>query len=320
LLVSMIKSKGGCLSEVRLPYLLNYGAYRRYCESSGADVLSEIAFATRADHAWVTVILQFIRVFYLPKVDLAAISQLYPGMKAYLSNATWEPAPFQAALRESNVFSPEEGLLLWWVFYNVQKCKREGLLKGRTKMLRGFDDLCDCVGVIACILAYVPSAATRFSLMERLVSEPKTRNDVENNVALLFAMLTYLGFPACVGPRDLLEYNSVDWLLLVATLFVFLPRFIPSAVILLEGKLLVPMSRSLEVANASNTERTYTVEMSNAVFRALPREFSVNAGGAVQLSVEVTLLFNRRVEGECVVIDTSACLMDERAPVVFRLA
>ncbi|EKG06973.1 hypothetical protein TCSYLVIO_001898 [Trypanosoma cruzi] len=320
LLVSMIKSRGGCLSEVRLPYLLNYGAYRRYCESSGADVLSEIAFATRADHAWVTVILQFIRVFYLPKVDLEAISQLYPGMKAYLSNATWEPAPFQAALRESNVFSPEEGLLLWWVFYNVQKCKREGLLKGRTKILRGFDDLCDCVGVIACIIAYVPSAATRFSLMERLVSEPKTRNDVENNVALLFAMLTYLGFPACAAPRDLLEYNSVDWLLLVATLFVFLPRFIPSAVILLEGKLLVPMSRSLEVANASNTERTYTVEMSNAVFRALPREFSVNAGGAVQLSVEVTLLFNRRVEGECVVIDTSACLMDERTPVVFRLA
>ncbi|EKF39495.1 hypothetical protein MOQ_000276 [Trypanosoma cruzi marinkellei] len=320
LLVSMIRSKGGCLSEVRLPYLLNYGAYCRHSESSGADVLSENAFAARADHAWVTVILQFIRVFYLPKVDLVAISQLFPAMKTYPSNALWDSVPFQVALRESNVFSVEEGLLLWWVFYNVQKCKREGLLKGRTKLLRGFDDLCDCVGVIACILAYVPSAATRFSLMERLVYEPKTRNDMENNAALLFAVLTYLGFPACVAPIDLLEYNSVDWLLLVTTLFVFLPRFIPSAVILLEGKLLVPMSRSLEVANVSNTERTYTVEMSNAVFRALPREFSVAAGGAVQLSVEVKLLFNRRVEGECVVIDNSACLMDERTPVVFRLA
>ncbi|RNF18452.1 uncharacterized protein Tco025E_04472 [Trypanosoma conorhini] len=318
-LTSVIKSRGGCLSEVRLPYLMKYSAYCALQESSGGEVLPPAAFAVRADHAWVTVILQFIRVLYLPKVDLAAMLRLYPATKTYFPRSTWESAPFQAALRDSNVFSPEEGLLLRWVTYNVRKCVRSGVLKGGTRVILGFDDLRDCVGVLACILAYVPSAAARLSSMERLVAEPTTQTEMENNAAVLLGALMYIGFPVRATPRELLEYNTVDWLLLVVTLFILLPRFIPTAVLSLEGKLLVPMSRSLEVANTSNTERTYTVEMGNSVFRALPRDFSVDAGGVAQLNVEVTLRFNRRVEGECVVVDTSACLMEERAPIAFRL-
>ncbi|RNF00706.1 hypothetical protein TraAM80_07439 [Trypanosoma rangeli] len=320
LLTSLIKSKGGCLSDVRLQYLMSYSAYCSLLEGRSVDVLPPSVFAVRADHAWVTVILQFIRVFYLPKVDLTAMLQLYPAMKKYLPRSNWDSALFQAALRDSNVFSPEEGLLLRWVSYNMHRCVKAGVVKSTTRVIRGFDDLRDCLGVLACILTYVPSAATRLLPMERLIAEPTTQMEMETNAAVLLGALTYIGFPAQFTPRELLEYNTVDWLLLVVTLFIFLPRFIPSALLSLEGKLLFPMSRSVEVANTSNTERVYTVEMDNPAFRALPREFSVDAGGVVQLSVEVTLRFNRRVEGECVVVDTSACLMEERAPMVFRLA
>ncbi|KEG09190.1 hypothetical protein DQ04_05641000 [Trypanosoma grayi] len=317
-LTSLIKSKGGCLSDVRLPYLMMYDTYCRHQESCGMEAITQAAFAVRAVHAWVTVVLQLIRAFYLPKVDVAAALQAYPAMKTYVPQTQWESAPFQAALHSSNVFSSEEATLLHWVAHNLSRCVEEGVVKGPRRSICRFDDLRDSVGMVACILAYVPSAATRLSL-ERLVPEPATQSEMENNAVVLAGALAYVGVPLRATPREMLMYNTVDWMLLSATLFLYLPRFIPTTVISLEGKLLAPMTRAVEVANTSATARSYTVEMSNTAFRALPQELSVDPAAAAHIDVEVTLRFNRRMEGECVLVDTSASLMEERAPIVLRL-
>lgn len=317
-LLSLIKSKGGCLSDVRLSYLMSYETYCRQQEGCEAEAVSQEAFNVRATHAWVTVVLQAIRVAFFPKINLTAILQLYPGMKAHVPHSLWRSASFQTVLHGSNVFSAEESLLLMWVTHNLQTCIEKGLLKEKQRVIYKFDELRDNLGLIACIFVYVPSVKTHFPV-ERFIQNPMTVGDVENNMTLLLAVLTHIGFPLFADPCDLLEYNAIDWLLLTATLFVFLPRFIPTAVISLEGKLLAPMSRSVEVTNTSSTMRSYKVYMSNSAFRAVPEEFTVDPGGVVHFNVEVTLRFNRGMEGECVLVDVSANVMDERSPIVFCL-
>ncbi|ORC88033.1 uncharacterized protein TM35_000192770 [Trypanosoma theileri] len=318
-LTSYIKSRGGCLSDIRLPYLLTYEAYCRYQESYGMEAISSTAFSVRANHAWITVVLQFIRVLYLPKLDLTSTLKMYPGMKTYIPQPAWSSAPFQTALLGSNVFSPEESLLLRWVAHNLQQCVEEKLIKGSNKIIRRFEDFRDCLGLIASILLYVPSVSTRLSL-DRLVKDPTTSVDMENNATVLLSALSYLGVPLRATARDILDYSGIDWLLLAATLFMYLPRFIPTTVISLEGKLLAPMTRTVDVTNTSSAARNYTVDMSNSVFRAVPQELSVDSGSTAKLLIEVTLRFNRRAEGLCVLIDTSTTLMTERAPIVLRLA
>ncbi|KAH9600628.1 hypothetical protein LSM04_006869 [Trypanosoma melophagium] len=317
-LTTYIKSRGGCLSDVRIPYLLTYDAYCRYQESCGMEAISSTAFSVRANHAWVTVVLQFIRVLYLPKFDFTSILQMYPGMKTYIPQTEWSSTPFQTALHSSNVFSPEESLLLRWVAHNLHQCIEDKLLKGSHKIIRRFEDFRDSLGLIASILLYVPSVTPRLSL-DRLVKDPTTPTEMEANATVLLAALSYLGIPLRATARDLLDYSGVDWLLLAATLFMYLPRFIPTTAISLEGKLLAPMTRTVDVTNTSNTARNYTVDMSNSIFRAAPQELSVDSGSTAKLLIEVTLRFNRRAEGLCVLIDTSTTLMTERAPVVLRL-
>ncbi|KAG8346440.1 hypothetical protein TRVL_02733 [Trypanosoma vivax] len=318
-LTSLLKSYGACLNEVHLPYLMAYDNYVRYMKETGSDVITETEFGSRAFHSWMVVLLQFIRVVFLPKLDLSNLLGLYPGLRSYLPMDKWDTPSFKNALRCSNVFSPEESLLLHWVAHNLRKCVDDGTLKCSFRHIRRFEDLNDCVGVASCIFVFVPSAAVYVSA-NRLVSDPTSQSELEANARALVSALTYVGLPIRLNnPFEVLDYGPMDWLLLVSTLFLYLPRFIPSGEITMEGKLLEPTTRSVEVSNTSKSVRVYTVEMSNPAFRATPREFTVDPGNTVRLQVEVMLRFGRPITGECILIDSASDVVCERVPMVFHL-
>nr|CCC90788.1 conserved hypothetical protein [Trypanosoma congolense IL3000] len=319
MLISLLKTGGGCLSEVHTPFLMTYEGYCCYQKREGAEAIPLTNFTDCSTRAWVIVVLQFIRVAYFPKLWISNMLAQHPSLGEYMPVEEWQSGTVAKAIHGSNVFSSMESILLHWAAYNLQQCVKKGVLKGSWNPICRFEDLRDCIAVAACIFNFVPSAAAYVSV-ERLIMNPVTQRDLENNVALLINALVYVGFPSSFGSlQEILQYGPLDWMLLLSTLFLYLPRFIPSGTIVLKGKLLSPAVHTVEVKNSSKAVRVYTVEMSNASFRAVPQEFTVDPGGVFQLQLEVTLRFNRRLEGECLLVDCAQGLVSERMPMAFHL-
>ncbi|SCU67515.1 uncharacterized protein TEOVI_000589800 [Trypanosoma equiperdum] len=318
-LMSLLKLNGGCLSEVQIIYLMTYEAYCRHQKEVNAEAIPLANFTERSTHCWTVVVLQFIRVVYFAKLRIDSMLAQYPSLGKYMPVEELQAGSLSTAIYGSNVFSGMENILLYWATYNLRQCIKKGMLKDTRAPIRRFEDLRDCVAVAACIFVFVPSAAAYVSA-DRFVPETVTQSDLENNISLLTNALVYVGFPSSFSSvEQILQYGPLDWLLLLSTLFHYLPRFIPTGTIVLKGKLLSPATHTIEVKNTSNTVRVYTVEMSNCSFRAVPREFTVDPGGTFQLQLEVTLRFNRRLEGECVLVDSAQNLVKERMPLVFHL-
>eukprot|EP00796_Vickermania_ingenoplastis_P008553 gene8553-5999_t len=324
-LFTFLKLYGCCVHHVHTKFLLTYG---EYCEviAKTEQPLSFEAFSERMRHSWATVLLETVRVFFLSKFTLNSLIQLSKPMdNLYLSVDYWEShmTPLREAVHLSNVYSAPESLLLLWVRSCVEKyCKKEGSPFAAAQKIRvmSFADMKDTRSLIAVVLVYCPALHPFFFSGEKaVVLNPTSAADHDANATILLNAMTELAIPQLPTSRVLLEVSQMNLVLFTSILYSYLPKFMSREIVQFEGKLLSPITRTIDVKNTSSKTRLYRVWIENSLFTPSKKELAVPAGGTVPLDIVFMPRYNRVVKGRCLLVDQSAVPLEDHVPLVFGL-
>lgn len=210
-----LKQYGACVSDVRPEFLLRFEDYSRLQDLLSSPNrhtlgpvnwrvvpvrLPEKKFQIRATHAWVTMVLQTIRVLYLARITWKALKAAPPSPAIQLASAheKWGSLAQEPTSVGSNILSVPEGLLLKWLTVHLQHDKVFSGGKGSAaaaaaaanekgsgeatgaaarrrqqeaqsaqdsiRIVNFDEDLRDCKAWAACVIAYLPSAAAKFDI------------------------------------------------------------------------------------------------------------------------------------------------------------
>lgn len=186
-LVGYLRSAGGCLSDLELPFLLPFDAFIEYAaehqrESPDREgqqqqqqlLLSEIGagegllaatFLQRATASWLTVMRECLRLFYVSQVRGAAAAAAVTTAAPAALKERWAAAPFRRTLTRSNIYSEEESLLLRWVetaTATLAETDRSGLRELlQVSPPHLLEDLRDARHLLAVVAIYVPSFSSQ---------------------------------------------------------------------------------------------------------------------------------------------------------------
>lgn len=346
---------GCCVHHVQEKYLLQYDEYREFMLEGGdaaggalvsaaaaassaaaASILmgshhqplSPDAFAEKNTQNWVIVLLEVIRVFYFSRFTSTALIQQAKDMgNAYIPVELWEQSAsaLKETLTRSNVYSSPESLLLVWVRSCVENyCTRPGSAFATAQKIRVscFVDLRDARAFISAILVYCPVLQNFFfgsASSYTVAPNPTTAADHEANAAALLASLTELAVPQVPSTRAFLEMTEVELALFASILMSYLPKFMSTEVVTFEGKLLSPITHTINITSTSSKVRLYRVWIENPLFQASKKEVVVPPRGSVPLEITFLPRYNRIVKGRCLMVDQTPVPLEEHAPLVFAL-
>jgi hypothetical protein len=310
-----LKQYGACVSDVRSEYLLRFEDYSRLASdplrgagasaaagagaagASGASGtgsttgaskgrvgrLSDRKFKFRSMHAWLTVVLQTLRVFYLSRITWRAFKTTpqSPAMAHYAAIEKWSSLQAEPSSSGSNIYSVPEGLLLKWLSMHLSFVYGKSGLGGNAAAaerreerpkakaddgnfirVTNFDsDLRDCRAFAAVLASYLPSLAAKFdpSKESGLVLAPVNSIDLEKNAALILDGMREFGMDVRTGARELLEHSARDNLLFAAFLYNTLPQYVPKTTIKFKGKLLENITKTIELTNPTKYAIDYSV-------------------------------------------------------------
>ena len=199
-LVNYVRSCGGCLSDLELPYLLPFEAYLEYMTEHHRDVIERevqhleavaagaapgaeevvlaAIFQRRTTASWLLLVRECLRLFYVAQLRGSAVATAAATVSPPALRERWAAAPFRRSLARSHIYSEEESLLLRWVetamatFADTDKTGLRDWLSVAAP--RRLEDLRDARRLLAVVATYIPALAPqlREGLMNALGTAP----------------------------------------------------------------------------------------------------------------------------------------------------
>jgi hypothetical protein len=333
-----LKQYGACVSDVRSEFLLRFEDYSRLAvdragavttttgaasaagpaaKSRGSGRLNERKFGFRAMHAWVTVLMQTLRVFYVSRITWRGFKSApqSPAMQHYAALEKWNTQSQESTSAGSNVYSTAESLLLKWlslhlthVYGKAQAAnasgndRRDDRKKAEEGYLRvtNFDnDLRDCRAFAACLVSYIPTLAAKFDPSKDggLVLSPANAIDLEKNANLVLDGMREFGLETRTSARELLEHSARDNLLFSAYLYNTLPQYVPKTTVKFKGKLLDKITKTIELSNPTKYSIDYAVTLDGSDdFKLSDTKLHLEPKATATFAISITPRFTRKVD------------------------
>ncbi|KPI85567.1 hypothetical protein ABL78_5374 [Leptomonas seymouri] len=347
-LVNYLRSCGGCLSDIELPYLLPLDAYVEYMTEHQREALERevqqleasvaaggveesalaAAFLLRATASWLTMMRECLRLFYVSQVRSTTITA--PSAL----KECWAAAPFLRTLSRSNIYSEDESLLLRWVetatmtFAKTDKTDLHDKLRVVAPLQR-LEDLRDARRLLSVVMTYFPALVTqvREGLMDAMVTAAAlgvtggVAHEPVAIAAVLMNVLHLLGVPGLPTPTAFVSATPTCIVLLLTHLYLYLPKFATSTPVRFSGRALTTLTESISVENTTAEQRHYRVLLpASTPFHPSVEELVVSPHSSAALTFTVVPRTQRPLEGHCALIDCSAQVPPaERTPFVFLL-
>ncbi|CAM45228.2 conserved hypothetical protein [Leishmania braziliensis MHOM/BR/75/M2904] len=326
-LIQYVRSCGGCLRDVELPFLLPFDAFLEHTAAHSPSALErlsgvaededlELVFERRATALWVAVMRECLRLFYVSQVRVTSATSAPPALLEWLSSSL-----SQRSLSRSNIYSEEESLLLRWVtacvetFANGDNADLHNSLSAA--LPRCFEDLRDGQALIIVVLTYVPFLGRQ--VREAIVSAEQ--QSCEAHAAVLLDLLHTLRIPGLPLADAFVAAPPTQVVLLLTHLFVYLPKFINTVPVSFHGRALTALTETVTVENTSSQPREYCVLLPDApLFRANTDKLTVAPRSSAELTLSIIPRTRRPVTGQCLLVDCSSQVPPaERVPFVFQL-
>eukprot|EP00117_Sycon_ciliatum_P027602 scpid2123/ scgid22385/ Uncharacterized protein CXorf22 len=266
--------------------------------------------------AWITLLLQLIKVFVLRRITRAAVKA--SGNPAEDISETALPLNNDAILC-SNVYSRAEcNLLAWvnhifakysWTVKSTQLSCRNSTIKPRE--VNGFgEEFSDGLVFAVLLLAYVPFLED--DILSQLYLQPTSKEECMHNTISVVSAFQALCLDDYLEPQDIVETNPVVMLLFVMDLFHKLPKYLPAPnsvrnTVLLEGtRNKVPVRSEVRLKNPSSRPATYVLkligEFASRFHLLLPSGSSVSVPARGMVSVGVEYCGRFLHESQCTLI------------------
>ena len=298
-----------------------------------APRINERRFAFRAMHAWTTVLLQVIKVFYLSRVTWRTFraSPASPPMLQFAQLEKWSTLAQEPSTVGSNLYSVPESLLLKWlsvhltaVYGNMIDKKDDAARAKRGAVdnannaaespgylrVTNFEmDLRDSRAFAACVVSYIPQLAARFDAAREggFSLSPVNALELERNADLLLSCLREYGMETRLTARDLIDHSARENVLFTAFLFTSLPHYVPKTVIKFKGKLLEKITKTIELSNPTKYAIDYAVSIDGCEDFKIPEpKFHLEPKAPGVFSIHVTPRFTKKVEGRVTFLSNRA--------------
>jgi hypothetical protein len=315
-LLNFLKQHGALLSPVRPEHFLSYEQYLRLQQNSNATISRrqvEKVFFPKSVEAWLTAILQTIKIFLLNRITLKAFKAL-PGMTEEIdqpiASAVDDPtasaeltatetkkvtasvelvaALDPKGLGDSNVYGPAESILLRWLNFHFWRASRE---RYPERQVTNFDsDLSDSVVLSVVIQSHVPNCQA----VQQMRYPCTALEHYEENAGLIIAALSEIGLAFPIQVSDIASAQSKDMLLFVMYLFQNLPHYVPKTTIVFSTMLGVSMTKNIELTNPSKKAITYNVQLQGSSdFSIKDDQIRIEPKQTVSFPVEFHSRFSR---------------------------
>lgn len=228
--------------------------------------------------AWLEVLLQVLKVFYLGKSEgenFSLINGVSDAIKSIASINVFEKT--QKANLLSNYMSHIEAQLIKWV--SIHLCK----MTGPEQIPCIFTDLRNPMHLANLILSHIPSAKLS------LVLEPTTEKDNIENAKEVAKFLTNLGIGIEITANMIRKGSSVVLALLTYQLKESLPHFIPTSTVWFETELNTDHKESITIQNPGQVEINYLPKIKGCKnFYVATNSLSIKPGQSAECVVIYT--------------------------------
>lgn len=319
-LLYFLKTNGALLSCVRPEHFLGSDMYLRYMQNQNPGVTRrqvEKVFYPKSVEAWLSCILQTIKIFLLNRITLKSFKSL-PGMTEQINMPVSGPVseePEQVphevkkmcpelqmaldpkGLADSNVYSGAECILLRWLNFHYWRANKDERYPAR-KVVRFDSDLEDSVVLAMVIQSHVPQCQS-----VQVMKFPCTSIEhYEANALQIIAALQEIGLSYPIHASDIISSpQPKDMLLFVMFLYMNLPHYVPKTVIVFSTMLGVNMTKHIELTNPSKKAITYNVQLQRSSDFSIKEEVvKIEPRQTVSFPVEFQSRFSRMVESQIV--------------------
>eukprot|EP00927_Polykrikos_kofoidii_P033789 TRINITY_DN28631_c0_g1_i1.p1 TRINITY_DN28631_c0_g1~~TRINITY_DN28631_c0_g1_i1.p1 ORF type:complete len:1661 (+),score=302.97 TRINITY_DN28631_c0_g1_i1:478-4983(+) len=319
-LLTFLKTNGALLASVRPEHFLSSDQYLKFQQNSYHGVQRrqvEKSFFPKSIEAWLTCILQTIKIFLLNRVNLRAFRAL-PGMTEAIDqpvsgplidegqNSEGEgeprkPCPELVAaldprnLGDSNVCSTAECILIRWLNYHFWRANKD---RYPPRVICCFDaDLEDSIVLSVVIQSHVPSCQA----VQSMKYPCSSIDHYEENAMHIISALQEMGLAFPIQASDIACPQPKDMLLFVMFLFQNLPHYVPKTVIVFSTMLGVNVTKQIELTNPSKRAITYFVQLEGSNdFVIKEDQVRIEPRQTISFPVEYQSRFSRVVEGQIV--------------------
>mmetsp|Transcript_20679 Transcript_20679/g.39293 ORF Transcript_20679/g.39293 Transcript_20679/m.39293 type:complete len:2902 (+) Transcript_20679:155-8860(+) len=317
-LLTFLKQHGALLSSVHPSHFLSSEQNLRYQQSQNVGVgrrQVEKAFFPKSVEAWMTCILQTIKIFLLNRITLRAFRAL-PGMTDQIDAPVSPPVGEETMQEEeqgrqisrelqgsidpkglgaidSNVYSTAECILLRWLNFHYWRANKD---RYPPKSVCRFDeDLQDSIVISVVIQSHVPSCSA-----VGIMKYPCTSTDhAEENAAHIIQALQEIGLYFPIQINDIVTPQPKDMLLFVMFLYMNLPHYVPKTVIPFSTMLGVNVTKNIELTNPSRKAITYYAQLQGSSdFSIKEDQIKIEPRQTVSFPIEFQSRFSRIVEGQ----------------------
>ncbi|KAI9094050.1 hypothetical protein DFS34DRAFT_665616 [Phlyctochytrium arcticum] len=303
-----LTASGALLSSVKPEFLMSIEEYRTLVQFKVDQMKSDLGaslhdefheytnkvtehFALISTEAWVTVLLQIVRVYICSPITPRQLRSL-PGVGRDEMDLVW-----QKSLKVGESF-PED-VLLRWVAYHSWKCT------GSSVPFSSFtNDFKSCLPFANIILSHLPNMQT--SHFGALVLDAAAPEDVDTNLSLIsgaladllpFSPAQHSALSLIAGPTS----SGLDAFLLTLFMYQTLPSFIPREQIEFQGALHECVRRTIELINPTLRPICYLPDLQGSADFSVPSsQIIVPPKQSLMATIEFASKFYRQVEGSLV--------------------
>ena len=288
-LINYLKVNGAMLNTIRPEYLLSMAEFMRYLKSTPTQLqLRQRQVERRWPYlsmdSWVTLLYQIVKVFILNRTNPKTFKNL-PGISP-------EKANVEPYMRDSNVYSLAENIILKWMGYHYGS-----IYPAQHRRLTNFDqDLMDGTVVAAVIQNHVGQIGSLLKIKPIVVNDEHKKNNVEK----VLAALGEIGMPSFLTQKDLTisSVSAREMVLFCLSLYQSLPHYIPKCTIEFPGMLGETVTKNIELSNPSSKQVTYWVKLEGSSDFVLVNssEFSIPPKGNALFPIKFTSRLSSEVK------------------------
>eukprot|EP00913_Durusdinium_trenchii_P004562 g4237.t1 len=263
-LLNFLKQHGALLSSVRPEHFLSHEYYLQYQQSLNVGITRrqvDKIFFPKSMEAWLTSLLQTVKIFLLNRVTHKAFKTL-PGMSAEVDQPVGAPvgvddmdlevekknspelqgALDQKFLADSNVYSISECILLRWLNFHFARANRD---RYSPRKVCCFDsDLEDSIVLAVVIQSHVPHCQA----VQNMRPQCSNLDHHEENAMHILAALSEIGLQFPIQVSDIASPQAKD-----------LPAC--DTTIIFSTMLGVNMTKNIELTNPSKKAISYGVQL-----------------------------------------------------------
>ncbi|EWS70940.1 flagellar associated protein, putative (macronuclear) [Tetrahymena thermophila SB210] len=325
-LIRSLKVEGGMLNHIRPEYLLSYQDYILYVKQLPSQVtntisqnvlrLSQSRFMYLALDSWIQIFYQILKIYFLNRLN-AKNFKLIPGIPA-------EKMQIPNYIEQSNLISPAESLLLYWLEINYEQTHPLA-----QKRLCSFDlELQDGQWIQSLIMSYVGKNSSRYFGNMKMVCS--NEQDFKYNGERIVEAMKEIGINSHLQPQDFQKVSMREMILFNLQMLYSLPHYIPKGNPIMFSCILgEEITKNIELTNPTNRTICYHVKLeghpdfsldSEDQFMIEPKsqyKFRVKFTSRVSDSVTGRIIFNNKKESN---VQAAALVFDLKSNVTGRIS